>query len=218
LRRGLQTSGDDYPELLEELRGYLAKPRPGQTVHAFPGEGMNIPIYLLGSSGFSAHLAGTLGLPFAFAAHFQPEGLFEALALYRNSFRSSDVLKQPYAMAGIPVLVADTDAKARYLATTAQQMFLNLIRNQPVGLMPPREHLDWNAFEQAAVESRFRAAIVGSPETVRTKLEDFLAETQVDELIIATNTYEHADRLRSYQLLADVAATAKKTSEVVVSR
>ena len=216
LRRGLNSHGDDYPELLEELRGYLAKPKPGQTVRAFPGAGTNVPIWLLGSSGFSAHLAGTLGLPFAFAAHFQPEGLLQALALYRRSFQPSEVLERPYAMAGIPVLVADTDAKAQYLATTPQQMFLNLIRNKPVGLMPPKEHLDWNDFERAAVESRFRAAIIGSPQTVEAKLENFLAETQVDELIVATNAYEHADRLRSYQLLAELTAATKKTEDVAV--
>jgi luciferase family oxidoreductase group 1 len=208
LRRGLNSTGDDYPDLLAELRGYLAKPKPGQAVRAFPGADTNIPIWLLGSSDFSARLAGVLGLPFAFAAHFQPEGMHEAFALYRQSFRPSAQLDRPYAMAGLPVLVAETDAKAKYLATTAQQMFLNMIRNRSVGLMPPVERLDWTAFEEAAVASRFRAAIVGSPQTVREKLEAFLDETQVDELMVVANTYEHADRLRSYQLLAELAGTA----------
>jgi len=213
LRRGLNSTGDDYPDLLAELRSYLAKPAPGQTVRAFPGADTNIPIWLLGSSDFSAQLAGELGLPFAFAAHFQPEGMLEAFALYHNSFRPSAQLARPYTMAGLPVLVAETDAQAKYLATSAQQMFLNMIRNRSVGLVPPVEHLDWNAFEEAAVASRFRAAIIGSPQTVQKKLEEFLEETQVDELMIVSNTYEHADRLRSYELLAELAGLSK-ASEV----
>src|SRR5262249_46790675 len=147
-------------------------------VRAFPGAGTNIPIWLLGSSDFSAQLAGLLGLPFAFAAHFQPAGMLEAFSLYRQTFRPSAQLERPYTMAGLPVLVAETDAKAQYLATTAQQMFLNMIRNRPVGLLPPVEQLDWNALEEAAVASRFRAAIIGSPQTVKEMLEEFLEETQ----------------------------------------
>lgn len=205
LRRGLNSTGDDYPELLAELRSYLAKPKSGQSVRAFPRADTDIPLWLLGSSDFSARLAGELGLPFAFAAHFQPEGMMEAFHLYRSAFRPSAQLDRPYAMAGLPVLVAETDAKAKYLATTGQQMFLNLIRNRPVGLMPPVEQLDWNAFEEAAVASRFREAIIGSPKTVEGKLEDFLAETHVDEVMVVANTYEHADRLRSYELLAELA-------------
>ena len=205
LRRGLNSTGDDYPQQLAELRHYLAKPQPGQTVRAFPGADTNIPIWLLGSSDFSAHLAGELGLPFAFAAHFQPQGMLEAFHLYRKTFRPSAQLDRPYAMAGLPVLVAETDARAKYLATTAQQMFLNMIRNRPVGLMPPVEHLDWNAFEEAAVSSRFLAAIIGSPQTVQEKLEAFLEETRVDEVMVVSNTYEHADRLRSYELLGELA-------------
>ncbi|HEX4605345.1 MAG TPA: MsnO8 family LLM class oxidoreductase, partial [Candidatus Angelobacter sp.] len=181
---------------------------------AFPGIGTNVPIWLLGSSGYSAQLAGALGLPFAFAAHFQPEGMMEAFELYRNSFRPSEVLERPYSMAGVPVLVADSDQKAQYLATTAQQMFLNLIRNRPVGLMPPVEHMDWNALEQAAVTAKFRAAIVGNPETVRQKLEDFIEQTQVNELMVVANTWEHADRLRSYELLAGLAGIAPQANEL----
>jgi luciferase family oxidoreductase group 1 len=218
LRRGLKATGEDYPELLAELRSYLAKPVPGQTVRAFPGADTNIPIWLLGSSGFSAQLAGVLGLPFAFAAHFQPEGMLEAFQLYRRSFRPSAQLERPYAMAGLPVLVAETDAKAKYLASTALQMFLNMMRSRPVGLMPPVEKLDWNAFEEAAVTSRFRAAIIGSPQTVREKLEAFLEETQVDELMIVANTYEHAERLRSYELLAQLAGIANKVEEAAPVR
>jgi len=218
LRRGLNSDGDDYPELLAELRSYLAKPKPGQTVRAFPGADSNIPIWLLGSSFFSAQLAAELGLPFAFAAHFQPQGMLQAFELYRRNFRPSAQLEQPYAMAGLPVLVAETDAQAKFLASTAQQMFLNMIRNRPVGLLPPVEKLDWNAFEEAAVESRFAAAIVGSPTSVQQKLEAFLEETQVDEIMVVANTYDHADRLRSYELLADLTGIASRSAEVAAIR
>ena len=205
LRKDLRANGDDFPALLEELRYYLAPARPGQPVTAFPGAGTNVPIWLLGSSGFSAALAAELGLPFAFAAHFQPDNLTPALDLYRRSFRPSQILDRPYSMAGIPVIAAETDEEAEYLATTAQQAFLNLIRNHPGPLLPPMKKLDWNSFEESAVEAKFRAAITGSQETVQTKLELFLAETQVDELMIATSTYEHAARLRSYELVAELA-------------
>jgi luciferase family oxidoreductase group 1 len=208
LRKDLKGQGDDFPALLEELRSYLAPRRPGQPVTAYPGEGANVPIWLLGSSGFSAALAGELGLPFAFASHFQPDNLMAALELYRESFRPSEILDRPYTMAGIPVIAAETDEEAQWLATTPQQAFLNLIRNQPGPLMPPVEKLDWNPFEEAAVASRFRAAVVGGAETVRSGLELFLAETRVDELMIATTLYDHAARLRSFEMVAEVAGAA----------
>jgi luciferase family oxidoreductase group 1 len=207
LRKDLKGQGDDFPALLEELRGYLAPRRPGQAVTAYPGAGANVPIWLLGSSGFSAALAAELGLPFAFAAHFQPDNLLPALELYRRSFRPSEILERPYTMAGIPVIAAETDEEARRMATTPQQAFLNLIRNQPGPLMPPTEKLDWNPFEEAAVASRFRAAVVGSAETVRRGLERFLAETQVDELMIATTVYDLEARLRSYEMMAEIAGS-----------
>lgn len=199
--------------MLDELRGFLAKPEPGQAVHAYPGEGSNIPIWLLGSSGYSAQLAGFLGLPFAFASHFQPDNLLPALELYRRSFRPSETLKTPYAMAGVPIIAAETDERANYLATTPQQAFLKLIRNEPGPLVPPVESLDWNSLEEAAVAAKFRAAIVGGPETVQAKLEEFIRLTKVDELMIVTNTFEHADRLRSYEIVADVAELSTRTGQ-----
>jgi luciferase family oxidoreductase group 1 len=208
LRKDFKGQGDDFPALLAELRGYLAPPRAGQAVTAYPGAGANVPIWLLGSSGFSAALAAELGLPFAFAAHFQPDNLLPALEIYRESFRPSEILQRPYSMAGIPVIAAETDEEARWLATTPQQAFLNLIRNHPGPLMPPVEKVEWNSFEEAAVASRFRAAVVGSAETVQHGLERFLAETQVDELMIATAVYDHAARLRSYEMVAEVAGAA----------
>jgi luciferase family oxidoreductase group 1 len=217
LRRDLRSNGDDFPALLEELRRYLGPKQPGAPVTAYPGAGTDVPIWLLGSSGFSAALAAELGLPFAFAAHFQPDNLLPALDLYRHSFRPFEVLERPYTMAGIPVIAAETDEEARWLATTPQQMFLNLIRNRPGPLPPPvssEDALDWNAFERAAVEAKLRAAVVGGRERVREGLELFLAETQVDELMIATAIYDPAARLRSYKMVAEVAGISVREPAV----
>jgi luciferase family oxidoreductase group 1 len=204
-RRDLRSShGDDFPEMLAELRSLLGKPKPEQTLHAFPGEDTQVPIWLLGSSGFSAQLAGFLGLPFAFAGHFQPDNLMEALYLYRECFRPSETLAQPYVMVGVPVVAADTDEKAERLATVHQQKFLNLIRNHPGPLMPPVEKLEWSSFEQAMVAAKLRAAIVGGPETVHERLEAFLVQTRADELMIVTDTFEHADRVRSFEILSSL--------------
>ncbi len=214
LRKELKGQGDDFPALLEELRHYLGPRQPGDAVIAYPGVGTNVPIWLLGSSGFSAALAAELGLPFAFAAHFQPDNLLAALELYRSSFRPSEVLDKPHAMAGIPVIVAETDEEAQYLATTPQQMFLNLIRNRPGPLPPPTTRIDWDAFEESAVAAKTRAAVVGNRETVRRKLELFLDQTKVDELMVVTPAYEQAARLRSYELLAEVAGMAAHEDSV----
>ena len=207
LRRDLRQSGDEFPALLEELRIYLGPPKPGQAVKAIPGQGSNVPITLLGSSGFSAQLAGTLGLPFAFAAHFAPEYLYRAARQYRERFRPSDVLGRPYMMVAVAVIAAETDAAARRLFTTPQQRFLRLIRNQPVELLPPVDSMEglWQDFERAAVETRLSAAIVGSNATVKAGLEKLVSETGADEVIVVTDTYEHADRLRSYERVAAVA-------------
>ena len=206
LRRDLR-NGDNFPELLAELRELFAAPKPGQAVRALPGAGLNIPIWLLGSSGFSAQLAGHLGLPFAFAGHFMPENTLPALDIYRRSFQPSEKLDHPYSMVGVPVLAADTDAEAQHLSTTEYINILRLIRNQLAPLSPPVETVEGlaNPFEQAAVESKRAAAIVGSRETVRRKLEAFLEETQPDELILTCAPYQHAARLRSYEIVAEIA-------------
>jgi len=204
LRKDLR-AGDDFPALLEELRRYLGPKRAGALVTAYPGAGSNVPVWLLGSSGFSAALAAELGLPFAFAAHFQPDNLLPALDLYRRSFRPSEVLERPFAMAGVPVIAAETDEEARWLATTPQQMFLNLIRNRPGPLVAPAAQLDWNAMERTTVEAKMGAAIVGSRERVRQGLELFLDETQVDELMVVTTTFDYSARLRSYEMVAEMA-------------
>src|SRR3984957_10043511 len=156
LRRDSRQSGDDFPELLQELRTYLGPEQPGQAVKAIPGQGSGVPITLLGSSDFSAQLAALLGLPFAFAAHFAPELLETAARLYRARFVPSEVLQQPWLMVAVQVIAAETDREAQQLFTTPQQRFLRLIRNQPVELLPPVESMDalWTDAERAAVKSR----------------------------------------------------------------
>src|SRR5713101_4529674 len=207
LRRDLHQTGDEFPELLEELRSYLGPAKPGRAVKAIPGQGSNVPITLLGSSDFSAQLAGALGLPFAFAAHFAPEYLYAASRLYRSSFRPGGVLRRPYLMVAVPVIAAETDVAAHRLFTTPQQRFLRLIRNQPVELLPPVDSMEelWQDSERAAVETKLSAAIVGSNATVKAGLEKLVSETAADEVIVVTDTYDHADRLRSYERLAAVA-------------
>jgi luciferase family oxidoreductase group 1 len=190
------------------LQTYLGPEKPGQAVKAIPGQGSNVPITLLGSSGFSAQLAATLGLPFAFAAHFAPEYLYAAAQLYRDHFKPSAALRRPYLMVAVQVIAAETDALARRLFTTPQQRFLRLIRNRPVELLPPVDSMEslWQDGERAAVENRLRAAIVGSDTTVKAGLENLVADTGANEVIVVTDTYEHADRLQSYQRVGGIAA------------
>jgi luciferase family oxidoreductase group 1 len=214
LRGSVPDTGDNFPALLAELRGYLSESQPSQRVHAYPGEGTNVRIWLLGSSDFSARLAGKLGLPFAFAAHFQPAPLLPALHIYRSSFRPSQVLDRPYVMVGIPILVADSDEHAKLLATTPIQMFLNLIRGVPGPLPPPTRSLEWTPEERQMVAAKFGAAIFGGPEFVAARLNVFLEQTQADELIVVTNTYNFEDRLRSYELLANLANRGREEPQI----
>jgi luciferase family oxidoreductase group 1 len=218
LRRDLGQNGDDFPELLNELRTYLGPEKPGQAVKAFPGQGSGVPITLLGSSDFSARLAAMLGLPFAFAAHFAPDFLEDAAKLYRTEFRPSEVLKEPWLMVGVQIIAAESDQAARRLFTTPQQRFLRLIRNQPVELLEPVDSMDgrWSEWERAAVESRLREAIVGSQATVKAGLERLAATTGADEVIVVTDAWDHAARLESYRLVAEVAEqvnTTKRTTK-----
>lgn len=205
MRRHARAGVDDFPAQLDELRGYLGDAPPQQRVKAVPGQGTHVPIWLLGSSGFSAQLAAKLGLPFAFAAQFAPGYLFEALRLYRDNFQPSAHLDAPYATVGLPVIAAESDAMAHYLATTAQQKFLNLIRGKPTVSMPPVEQLDWTPMERAQVEQFLGAAIIGGPETVKARLSEFQARTGANELMINSDFYDPQDRLKSYQIVADAA-------------
>ena len=203
LHRTLQTE-DDFPLQLEELRTYFKPHTSAPRVRAVPGEGLDIPIWLLGSSDYSAQLAGQLGLPFAFAGQFSPAYLQTALNLYRQSFRPSDALDQPYVMVGLNVFAADTLQQARYLSTSHQQMHVNLVRGVPEQLPPPVDSMDglWSPQEQASVEATLRASIIGDPAMVTQHLHDFLASTQADELMIHSMIYDHAARLHSYEIVA----------------
>jgi luciferase family oxidoreductase group 1 len=214
LRRDMHQDGEDFPALLGELQTYLGPEKPGQHVKAIPGQGSNVPITLLGSSAFSAQLAGKVGLPFAFAALFSPDYLDTAAQLYREQFRPRGALQEPHFMVAVAVIAAETDAAAQRLFTTAQQRFLRLIRNQPVELLPPVDSMEplWQDYERAAVESKLRAAIVGSEATVAAGLQNLVDNTRADEVIVVTDTFEHADRLQSYQRVARVAARVVRSS------
>ena len=208
IRRGLGGNGEDFPDLLNELMRYFKpsmKPH-WMPVRAIPGEGLNIPIWLLGSSGFSAQLAGQLGLPFAFANHFSPDYTLPALEMYRKTFRPSDVLDEPYVMVGVNVIAADTDAQANYLSTSMQQQFLALARNRPGQLPPPVDNMDdyCTEDEKAAIASRISSSIVGNPETVQEQLQAFLDKTQADEMIVNAQFYDHQACLHSYEIVSQV--------------
>jgi luciferase family oxidoreductase group 1 len=209
LRRGVTDSADTFPHDVVELQAYFRPAVPGQAVRAVPGAGLAVPIWILGSSLFSAHLAAALGLPYAFAAHFAPDDLAEALQIYRIEFRPSDALKRPYSMAAVGVCVAETDAEAARLFTSIQQSFVALRSGTPGQLPPPVDSMEgrWTPQMKGAVGHAFREAIVGSPETVARGVEAFLARTHVDELMATGAIFEHAARLRSFELLAGIAAT-----------
>jgi luciferase family oxidoreductase group 1 len=218
LRRDLQQGGEDFPALLAELQTYLGPERPGQRVRAIPGQGSKIPITLLGSSGFSAQLAAMVGLPFAFAAHFAPDYLYAAARLYREHFRPSETLKNPYLMVAVQVIAAETDAMARRLFTTPQQRFLRLIRDQPVELLPPVDSMEplWENHERTAVENKLSSAIVGSDETVNAGIEKLVDDTNANEVIVVTDTYEHTDRIESYRRVAGIAKSIEVKAHVAV--
>lgn len=213
LRRHLGTGpgADTFPQDLLELMSYLQPADNGSPlavrngrVRAIPGEGLAVPIYLLGSSDFSAQLAAELGLPFAFASHFAPEYLLHALHLYRNNFKPSRALAEPYAMVGVNVFAADTDEEARRLFTSLQQAFLNLTRGTPGPIPPPIDRVQMSLQEQSHVNRMTRVSAVGSPATVRTAIEKILEETGADEIVATAQIFDHAARLRSFELAAEV--------------
>lgn len=207
LRRDPMAS-ERFPQDVLEVQALLGPVQPGQAIRAIPGADTNVPLWILGSSLFGSQLAAALGLPYAFASHFAPQALLPALRTYRENFQPSDQLAKPYAMVGCTVVAADTDAEARRLFTTVQQSFTNMIRNARGKLQPPIDDIEtyWEPHEKAHVTSMLACAFVGSAETVRHGLERFIAETGADELIVASAIYDHEARLRSYEILADVAA------------
>ncbi|KXU38415.1 hypothetical protein AXE65_01495 [Ventosimonas gracilis] len=207
LRRERLGSSDDFPVEVEELQAYFAPRREGQQVIAVPGHGTGVPLWILGSSLFGARLAAAKGLPFAFASHFAPRLLFEAIDTYRRGFQPSPVLSKPYLMIAAPLLVADSDEQAEHLATSAYQRVLALVREQSLRIRAPLaslDKLDWQPWERQAVFEHLGLALIGGAEKVEAQLEALLERTQADELIVTCDFYALADRLRALQILADL--------------
>lgn len=204
LRRS-PTAGDRFPQDVVELMEWFDEPRPGQPVRAIPGAGLTIPIWILGSSLFGAQLAAHLGLPFAFASHFAPMQMMDAIAIYRERFQPSDRLAKPHVMLGATIVAAESDDEARYLASSYQQSFVSLRRGHPAPVPPPiRDYApDLSPIERAQLEPMLSMAIVGGAETVRRRLNEFIAQTGADEIIIASQFYEHSARVRSYEIVMD---------------
>jgi luciferase family oxidoreductase group 1 len=211
LRRNM-SGADTFPQDVLELQSYFLPAAPDQAVRAVPGAGLDVPLWLLGSSLFSAQLAAALGLPFAFASHFAPDALTEALYLYRSRFRPSAQLSKPYAMLGVSIYAADTDAEAARLFTSAQQGFVQLRRGNPGPVRPPVDSMDglWSEMEKANVERTLAYSIVGSPETVKRGLMNFIERTGADELIVGSQIFDHAARVHSYEILGEILAELRQ--------
>ncbi|SET53377.1 luciferase family oxidoreductase, group 1 [Oceanobacillus limi] len=207
LRRTLNMSVEDFPMQVNELQDYFSD-EPISRVKAVPGQGLHVPIWLLGSSGFSAQLAAQKGFPFSFASHFAPGYLFQALKLYRDNFQPSEQLDKPYVMLGVNVIAADTEEQAKYIATSQQQQFLSIRKGNPSKLQPPVGNLEerYSPLEIAALSETLdsKTTIVGDKEMVKDGLESFINETAADELIISSQIYHHKDRLRSYEIVSEL--------------
>jgi luciferase family oxidoreductase group 1 len=206
LRRNMRSNTDEFPNDVAELIQYLEPADPAAKVKAVPGQGTQVPVWLLGSSTYSAQLAGLMGLPFAFASHFAPTYLGEALRIYRQSFRPSARLKEPYAMACVNVVIAETDEEAAFLATSYQQLALGIFRNERQPLQPPVTSLDqiWNEREKAGVEHMLEFTFKGSKTTVAASLQHFLNQTGLNELMVATNLYDLNKKLYSLEQTASL--------------
>jgi luciferase family oxidoreductase group 1 len=203
LRRDLQNSAESFPEDVRELQHLFGEAAPGQRIRAVPGTGLHVPLWLLGSSLYSAQLAAAFGLPFAFASHFAPDQLFTALELYRSRFQPSAQLAKPHAMVGVNVFAAASDEAAQRLFTSLQQQFLNLRRGTPGLLQPPVDRLEAGPGELAGVEQALGFSVIGSPQTVQAGLAEVIARTQADELMITAQIFDHTARLRSFEIVAE---------------
>jgi luciferase family oxidoreductase group 1 len=205
LRRNLNTDVNQFPNDVLELMAYFQDSIPGQKVQAIPGAGLNIPIWILGSSIFGAQLAAELGLPFAFASHFAPAQMMDAIAVYRERFRSSAKLKKAYVMLGFNVFAADTDDEAQFLSTSMKQAFINLRSGRPSRLKPPVRDYEkgLTGNEHAILDQVLSCAAIGSLETVKRELNSFIARTGADELMITSQIFDHAARVYSYKLAAE---------------
>jgi len=205
LRRD-SSAADRFPDDVQELQRYFEPVRLGQPVQAVPGAGLEVPVWILGSSLYGAQLAARMGLPYAFASHFAPTALLPALETYRSNFQPSKQLQRPYAAAGVNVFLAETETAARRLFTSAQQQFTNLLRGRPGRLPAPIDSIDlyWNPLEQAQASSMLTYSFVGSPKTVQAGLDAFIRETAIDELFAVAAIHNHTARLRSYEMLSEL--------------
>lgn len=203
LRRS-PAAADSFPQDVLELQAYFAPAGPETRLQAVPAAGTKVPLWILGSSTFGAALAAELGLPYAFASHFAPQQLMEALAIYRSRFKPSEQLERPYAMVGVNIIAAETDAEARRLATTKQMSFTDLIRGRRGLSRPPIDDIDsyWSPLEKARAMQMLACSVVGAPQTVKAGIAALVAETGADELIVVSDIYDHAARLRSFELIA----------------
>jgi luciferase family oxidoreductase group 1 len=206
LRRAPEVA-EHFPQDVLELQAFLAATGPDQRIQAVPAAGTNVPLWILGSSNFGAMLAAELGLPYAFASHFAPELLIPALQIYRATFKPSEQLRRPYAMVGVNIIAAPTDSEARRLATTQQISFASIFRGARGLSQPPIDDIEtfWSPTEKAQAMRMLARSIVGSPETVRDGIAKLVAETDADELMVVSDVYDHALRLRSFKLIADAA-------------
>lgn len=203
LRRGVQETEDQFPRDVQEILDYFKTPETNQRIIATPGHATHVPVWLLGSSLFSAQLAARLGLPYSFASHFAPRMLHQAIQLYRDNFQPSIYLDRPYVSIGVPTVVAETDEEAQFLVTTTYQRIVSLFRNETRKLKPPVKSMDglWSPAEQMQVQAFYAMGQVGSPETVKKGLANILKSTQADELIFTCDVYDTEKRLNSFKLL-----------------
>lgn len=207
LRRDLQSTSDQFPQDVQELQFYFDDVQPGQAVKAIPGAGLHVPIWILGSSTYGAQVAAHFGLPYAFASHFAPEALMQALHAYKSLFKPSSQQAKPHAGIGVNIVAADTDEEARYLFTTHQQHATRMRRNTRGQLPPPIDDIEsfWTPYEKASVSEQLSCSVVGSPETVRRGLQALVEKTGADEIIMAGQIFDHKARLRSFEIAAEAA-------------
>ena len=213
LRRDLTGSADQFPQDVQELQHYFGPVQPDQAVKAIPGAGLEVPIWILGSSLYGAQLAAHFGLPYAFASHFAPDDLFDALRTYHRLFKPSTQLARPHAMIGVNIVAADTDEQARHLFTTQQQHFTRMRRNTRGQLPPPIDNMDtfWSLQEKAAVTDQLSCSVVGSPETLERGLRQLIEKTGASEFMMTSQIFEHQARLHSFEIAAQVMKTLQAT-------
>lgn len=216
LRRHLSGEVDNFPKDVQELHLYFGEVQPHQAVQAVPGQGLHVPIWLLGSSLYSAQLAAALGLPFAFASHFAPDMLYQALAIYRSKFQPSGQLEKPYAMVCLNAIGADTDEEARRMFTSNQQQFINLRRGMPGKLPAPVDNIEslWSASERFGVDNALRMSVVGNKDTLRQGLQSILRETEADELMINGQIFDQQARLRSFEIVSELQGDLVKEQRI----